>query len=69
MEDLRVLGPIRAARHQWQGHADVVRVLDDLLPSVAMGLLAVLRVERDGLRTQPGRLDVDLDTAGGGEVG
>lgn len=51
MQDLRVLGPLRAARHENRHDASIVKVLDALVPQVAEGLMAVLRIERDGLPT------------------
>lgn len=61
-EDALVLGPLRTVRAEMKarGNEPGVRAIDAALPLVAQGLMALLRLRRDGLdiETGPGEFRV-----------
>lgn len=64
LEDQLVLGPMRAVRARMDARKNypAVRALDECIPLVAQGLIALLRIKQDGL------VDIDVDGPSHGEV-
>lgn len=66
IEDMLVLGPIRKARADCLARAAPnmpgVAMCDLLLPLVAEGLLAILRMQRDGLDIDTGPAEFKVST-------
>lgn len=65
-EDALVLGPMRTVRAEMKarGNEPGVRALDQALPLVAQGLLALLRMQRDGLDIETGPDEFRVSTRG-----
>lgn len=63
-EDALVLGPLRSVRAEMKarGNEPGVRAIDAALPLVAQGLLALLRLRRDGLDIETGPDEFKVST-------
>jgi hypothetical protein len=63
-EDALVLGPLRTVRAEMKarGNEPGVRAIDAAMPLVAQGLLALLRLRRDGLDIETGPHEFKVST-------